>query len=350
MKNSEIKTIENLKRKDKNYTIRWQLTSLCNYYCDFCIQGNKNKHIEESKGESAQIRAKICTKIIKFIENELNDKYKTISLYLIGGEVTILKDFITILTNLANVKFKGIINYYITTNLSLSKEQLKNITNIFKGLDNRILNISANYYQEYTNQKEFMEKIKYIRNKHPKINSLVLKKAKYENKIIAPFINFLAKRNYNIKINIGYPLVEDADYLKYQEFYEKYKKYASSIVYIIIRDYHKSISATLKQKLNRNNQKWLKVTNQKNQEFYFYNTSDLALNVEGGFNPCGMLCDSGVNSISIDNLGIISRCVSCNELSVVGNALKKDIKLIKDEFICPSKRCMCNYFGFIKNK
>ena len=71
----EIIKIENISRSNNYYVIRWNMTKICNYYCDFCIQGNKEKHIIDSKGEKKK-RKIICEKIVKFIEKELNGKHK----------------------------------------------------------------------------------------------------------------------------------------------------------------------------------------------------------------------------------------------------------------------------------
>ena len=64
MKNEEIKMIENLSIDKKMYRIRWDVTYLCNYRCDFCIQGNRDNHLKRSEGESQEIRGQICDKII----------------------------------------------------------------------------------------------------------------------------------------------------------------------------------------------------------------------------------------------------------------------------------------------
>ncbi len=84
------------------------MTYICNYNCNFCIQGEKENHIRKSNGESVETRAKICDNLIKFIETKLDGKYKAINIYLIGGEVTILKDFYNIIKKLPNVNFKEV--------------------------------------------------------------------------------------------------------------------------------------------------------------------------------------------------------------------------------------------------
>lgn len=88
-------------------------------------------------------------------------------------------------------------------------------------------------------------------------------------------------------------------------------------------------------------------TNQ--EEFYFYNTADISLKIEGGFNPKGLFCDIGVNSITINNLGVVSRCTSCAKQSIIGNIIENKIKVLENGFFCPNNTCSCNYYGVIKN-
>ena len=104
MNNEDILNIENLKYSSNTYVIRWNMTKLCNYYCDFCIQGDKDKHIKDSIGENKEVRHEIALKIVKFIEEKINNKYSNLHIYLIGGEVTILSDFRDIFKILLNVK------------------------------------------------------------------------------------------------------------------------------------------------------------------------------------------------------------------------------------------------------
>ena len=164
MKSKDIVKVENLSVKDDVFMIRWCMTYLCNYYCDFCIQGNKSKHIENSKGESKEIREKICNNIIKFIEEKLNGKYKTIKIFLLGGEVTVLEDFVEIVKKLIQCKFKGTVKIHITTNLSIKENALNSLIEIFnKQYDYpRLLEISADFYKDFANEEEFIRKVKIL--------------------------------------------------------------------------------------------------------------------------------------------------------------------------------------------
>ena len=97
MKSRDILRVEVGDTSRKTFVIRWRMTHLCNYYFDFCIQGDKQRHLARAKGESAQIREKICTNLLSFMENQLDGRVEKIVLYLVGGEVTVLPDFLSIL-------------------------------------------------------------------------------------------------------------------------------------------------------------------------------------------------------------------------------------------------------------
>lgn len=341
MKNQDIVKIENLKIKPNTYIIRWNVTKICNYYCDFCIQGDKNKHLQDYQGETETLRLEICDKIIDFIENKVSKQYKNIKLFLIGGEVTVLKEFIKILQKIVDSKFKGNIEIHIKTNLSCNKQVLKNMVKLFSS-KNRYIVISASYYKEFTTEKEFIKKIKYLHY----TNAF----GKHLKRMRLPKIF----TSYNVKVGVCYPLFTEDDYALFLNFKEKYSKYANFIKYIVIRNYKTVISEEFKEKLCliNNENKNIIVTLKDGSTQYFSGTPRISLAVKKTrhFNPYGMLCDSGVHNLSIGNLGDISRCPSCKEKTRVGNILKNEIDLLTDKFLCPSHSCNCNYYRIIEKE
>ena len=345
MKSEDIIKIENLNKKD-SFTIRWQLTYLCNYYCDFCIQGNKNMHLEKSKGESLKIRKKICDNLIEFIETKLNKKYDKLNIYLIGGEVTILKDFLDILKKIVNCNFDGKIYIKITSNLSAKQQIYQDIYDVFKDKKNRYLHISASYYKDYTSEEEFIAKVK------------ILNKTENKKHFINQMKRFI-KRHQEIDkekrleiASIGYPICNDNDYEEYIKFKKKYKNISQDIHLIVIKDYKTMISDKLKEKIvkEEKQEKNIKVTFNNNEVFYCENNNKIALKLdkEESFKSCGYLCDVGMNNISISNLGIVSRCPSCKEKTIIGNMVEGNVDLPKDKIICPSLHCNCSYYEIIE--
>jgi MoaA/NifB/PqqE/SkfB family radical SAM enzyme len=354
MKNEDIIKVENLRNKDDTFTIRWNMTKICNYHCDFCVQGNKEKHLSDSKGESAKIRKQICNKIIYFIENKLNNKFSRIKIFLIGGEITILKDFLDILEKFMNCQFEGEIVIYITTNLSASESVYKEVKRLALSKKDskypRKLSITASFYKTFTTEEEFIKKIKILHVEKALKLFLVSKKDFFKNKKIYSFIENLEKSMSNISICIGYPLVTDDDYEEYVKFKRRNFFNANIIKHIVIRNFNKSISQQLKKKLSKNKFKLVKVTLKDNKVHYFSNTAEIGFEIEDTkhFNPNGLICDSGVYNISISNKGIISRCPSCSSKTVVGNILNGDIELSNEKFNCPSMSCNCDYYKMIE--
>lgn len=359
MKNEDIIKVENLRNQDNVFTIRWNITKICNYYCDFCVQGNKEKHLKDSKGESAKIRKQICDKIISFIENKLNHKFSKLKIYLIGGEITILKDFVDILEKFINCQFEGEVVIYITTNLSANElvyEQIKQLS-LSKKNDNypRKLSISASFYKEFTTEKEFIKKVKILHSDSSVKLFLISKKSLFKNKkniFLKKIYSILdtMEKSTNLSIRIGYPLVTDEDYRAFLKFKRRNFFHANVIKHIVIRNYNKSISSQVKKKLSKKNLKSIKITTRDNQIHYFSNTAEIDFKIKDTkpFNPNGMICDSGVYNISISNIGIVSKCPSCSAKTVIGNLLHEDLELLSEKFKCPSISCNCDYYRTIE--
>lgn len=359
MKSEDIVKVENLNRGN-GFVIRWSLTYLCNYSCDFCIQGSKQEHIEKSKDESKETRKKICDNLIKFIETKLNKNYDYIDLYLIGGEITILEDFLEIIEKIINCKFDGLIIIKITTNLSTKKEVLENLMEIVENNKKsyREIHINASYYKEFANEEEFIDKIKLL-IKNDKVSNAIslntvfrrIKKLfkKYRRaKVVTKFKNKIRK----MYVSIGYPLCEDSDYDQYLKFKNKLKKVTKNIHFIIIKGYKTSISEKLKKRIVKEEKqdKNIKVTFNNNEVFYCQNNNKISLKLENeqSFNSKGYICDVGLNNITISNKGDIARCVSCKEATKIGNILNWDFELPTDKIICPINKCNCSYFKVIE--
>lgn len=364
MKSEDIIKIENLSVLDDVFIIRWNMTYLCNYNCDFCIQGNKEKHIENSKEESQETREKIVNNLVKFIETKLNKKYKKIQIFLIGGEITILKDFLDVVTKLVECKFEGTIEIHITTNLSTKEEILNSLVELFnrKNPYPRILEISASFYKNFANEEEFAKKVKLLYGKN-KIKNKTIGKLFNNRALVNKLKKILGKKLYNkgkkiankiepIHVNINYPLCSDEDYKDYLEFVKKYNNIARKIGFIIIREYKTSISEKLKKKIDKKYYKsdMIRVTTKDNKQYSLSNTNKIGLLLDGEphFKPKGYLCDAGMNNISIDNLGIVSRCSTCKNSTIIGDMKIDTIDLPDKEMICGANRCSCNYYRKIQ--
>lgn len=364
MKSEDIVRVENSLRNEDAFTVRWNVTYLCNYNCKFCIQGNKDAHIIKSKEESKETREKICNNLINFIYTEINKKYKEIDIYLIGGEITILPDFLDIMTKLVECKFEGMMKIQITTNLSTDKKILNSLIELFnrKYKYQRILNVSASFYKEFTSEEEFISKVKLLVGKK-NLKDKVIKKLFNSNKLYNKIRKILGKKLTNqgvrfiekmksINVAICYPLCTDEDYKDYIQFVKKYKNVAKKINYIIIRDYEKSISKELKRQIDKEYNRGGKIiiTDKNDKKYYLTNINEIEKLLDGEkyFNPNGYLCNVGINTININNLGIVSRCSTCRNDTIIGNIKEGKIQLPKNKFVCTVNKCVCNYYSLIE--
>ena len=349
MKSGDIIKVENLKSDDDTYVIRWNITKLCNYYCDFCIQGSKKLHLEESKNESKELRKEICDKLIDFIENKIDKKYSHLKIDLIGGEVTILPDFYDILKRIVECKYSGKMEIKLKTNLSFDNNLVKKIKSLFR-TNNRKIIISATYYKKFTTEKNFIKKVKLFHRDKNYLFEYTSSYKKNIKKMIQDFLILIKLKNVqaNTSTTINYPLIQDKDYFDYLNFRKKYQKYADRILFLSIRDYKEEISNELKERIaNVDNKKDIKVTLKDKQILYFPNTSRIEYLIDTKhFDPYGYICDAGIHNICIDNKGKVTRCPRDQ-----GNSITKaKLDLLDNTIICPYHDCHCFYYRTIKKR
>lgn len=334
MRSTDILRIENLKFDKKTYTLRWKMTLLCNYYCDFCIQGDKEFHITQAKKESPQIREKICGKLVALIE-DLNGKAESIRLYLLGGEVTLLKDFLPILSRLIEAKFDGMIKIFITTNVSMDKKTCRRLVSLLSGKKNRRLVLTCSYYKEHTDERSYFQKVDILTGKD--IYGKIVKRIFHKKGLIC---------------TISYPLKSDEDYEQYLQFMQRHENYAGRFRYVIIRNYKTSISNSVKEKLrNIETMKNIKVTLKDGRTEYFTENQHigLILDEELYFQPKGLLCDVGMKNLNIDPQGNMSYCASAAEETMFGNICSDTPVFLNGKMRCQARWCGCGYYSIVDN-
>lgn len=353
MKTTDILRVERIDRGKNTFLIRWQMTYLCNYSCDFCIQGDRAYHLEKAKHESAQIREKICENLIRFIEGTLIEKAERIELYLVGGEVTALKDFIPILERLIKANFPGEIKITITTNLSMSEDDCRKVAAILKGKKKRSLSLQCSYYADFAKEEEFFGKIKALTCRTRFRQALEKMKALKQRAFYQKVLLKLFYKENNLRIGIGYPLRNDDDYLQYLQFCDRHAEYKDVIHSIVIRDYKTSVSRSVKEKLKNSEEvdKKIKVTLKDGRVEYFSNNNNigLILDEEPYFQPHGFLCDIGNRSMTIGPQGNMSRCVSSVDETLFGNICTQPPEFLPEKIRCQAKRCACAYYSLIEN-
>lgn len=337
MKSTDILRVENLQNDGKTYVIQWQVTYLCNYCCNFCVQGDREFRSQQSKKESAQTRETICRNLIALLEGQLNGKAETVQIILLGGEVTIMKDFLPIFSRLLEAKFDGLLKIHITTNLSTDIKTCRAIVDMFRGRKNRKLSMSCSYYKEFANEKEFFKKVGILtgRSNCRKIMKRI----------------FHSNRKW-FSCTIGYPLCRDEDYEEYMKFMQRHAKYADLMKELVIRDYKTCITKNVKDKLldMKKPKKKIRVTYKDGTTRYFGHNLDIALPLdEICFSPHGFWCDSGVHFLNIDPQGNMSRCITAARETTFGNICSDPPQFLGERMRCPAKRCACSYYSLIEN-
>ena len=143
---AELIKVSTVNKNNFDLEIDYLLTFRCNYDCSYCISHDIN-HPYLKKSSDEIIEA------LNFIFKQyLNKKIK---LRILGGEPFVYKHFINLVNELSNNDFLQIV---IITNLSISEKTLHKLK-----VCKNIL-ISSSYHPEYSNSKDFVNKMKYLQN------------------------------------------------------------------------------------------------------------------------------------------------------------------------------------------
>ena len=288
MKSSDIQTIENAVYDSGIFDIRWRMTTLCNYQCDFCIQGSREEHLRQAQGESSQLREQICRKLVELIENL--KPYRGVKVGLIGGEVTMLEDFPRILKAISCSRFRGEITFCLTTNFSAGSDYFRRLCDIIQGsAHDRSLHISASFYPAYTSLEAFTKKLREI--------DAYIRENGYHR---WPASLLAGRRNHRkIFLNAGIPIICDSDYDVFLKMRTAFEGSNVGIAPIIIRNYRTEISDHIARELLENERKKIRVTDGDGKESCFQNIQALGMALEDreSFCPAGYLCDAGIHNI-----------------------------------------------------
>lgn len=344
MRNDEVLTILNTNNEPKTMTISWMVTTLCNYACDFCIQGDKEKHIKNAKGESRELRDKITAKICRLIEEEYDGKYDHLKIFLIGGEVTILPDCIEIVERLVNTKFRGKLMIHITSNMSADLAWFRDLAKVFEDHPvkdgERHLFLGCSYYKEYVTEEEFISKLHAIQKMGISKNSLF-------KKVYKKIRGY--GRGQFIWMECTFPVATDDDYEAYLRFNEKTGRIGIHTIGTILRNYETSLSEENRKALIKEGHHFLKVeyTDGSKRTYPSIQQMGFDLSDREQFDPRGYYCDAGWTSFRIRNNGTYDRCPNLRPREGFGDFLDESVHPNDRMEICNSTRCSCNYFRLI---
>lgn len=344
MKSSDIQRIEKIKYKKDIFDIRWRVTTLCNYQCAFCIQGSPEEHARQARGESAALRNSICDKIVNLVESAEN-QYRVVNVGLIGGEVTILKDFPDIMERLVHSDFSGEMRFSITTNFSADPDYYQRLIRTFQTADRRrrrTLSISASFYPEYVSIEQFSQKLREIYrfagNKKDALRNLLVKLG-------------IGKSDC-ISLSAGIPIIDDADYEMFVKIKSAFADANIRVFPILIRKYDTSLSRKNLQSFIAREEKRLKVTDIYGKTSYYPTIQAIGASLEhtDTFCPTGYLCEAGIRNMWIDAFGDVKRCPAIGSTMYMGNILDDTFRLYTCPRICTSDHCSCGVYGIIEKR
>lgn len=342
MKSSDIKTIEGIRYKRDVLDIRWRVTTLCNYQCDFCIQGNREEHLKQAEGESSELRLRICDAIVRLVESTGN-QYRLVKVGLIGGEVTILKEFPDILERLAGCRYPGEMRISITTNFSADMAYLQNMLSRFRAGaagKKRVFSISASFYSEYVAAEQFSKKLR----------ELSACAGKERNTFRRILYKLGLEKDSCLLLAAGIPIVNDRDYEEYVRFKDAFHDTDIRIFPIIIRNYDTSLSEKNLKGIIEREKKKLAVTDIHGSKSYYPTIQALGAVLEqtDSFCPTGYLCEAGMRNIWIDAFGNVKRCPALGSTMSMGSILDGTFRMLEKPRICTSDHCSCGVYGKIE--
>ena len=299
---SELVKVSTVIKNTFDLEIDYLLTFRCNYDCSYCISHDVNH-------PSLQLSSDEIINALTFIFKQYSNK--KIKLRILGGEPFVYKHFINLVNELSNNDFLQIV---IITNLSVAEKTLEKL----KESENII--ISASYHPEYSNNKDFVTKIKYLQNKgfktycsvsiHP--DEKYLKSSLYvlENltgNIIPNYLSSMTESNVNI-------------------FGKSY-------------DYTEKIKTAIKKYDNKVPRYYFnyEYTDRTNKIF---SISDITINNRDNFK--GLLCKAGHDKLHINERGdIFPAACFLNTRVILGNMFKNTFKKPTNYVTCPFTSCKC---------
>ena len=348
MKNEDIVRIENESFRGDILDIRWRVTSACNYRCAFCIQGDHETHARLSAGETQGRRKEIADRLRTMCDGE--KRYAGINVSLIGGEVTILRDFPEILRELAESSFPGPMHFHITTNFSGSAEYYAELAAVIRDCDRqnarRILHLTASFYPAYTSAGAFTEKAR-------RLLKLTGREKRMPRLLRAACarVPMLWGSRISFTFRIDCPVVTEEEFVLYQTMKEELRTADDLVQPLWIREYETALSAETKAEILRilRSRDTVHVTDRSGARSGFESIRAVGAALEGTerFCPKGYLCDAGVHNLWINAFGEAYRCPAIGSEMRMGSILDGSFHFLPEPAVCTSDHCSCSQFGTI---
>ena len=141
----QVKQIVSIRNNERLLTIKWRLTTWCNYRCSYCIQwwGKKD---EKTDFDHLLATAKEVNRLI-------DSSPRPVKLYLLGGEVT----WYDLEKLVAAIPSKNLAKIAITTNFSNSTDYYVSLARYLHGRGVK-LGLCCSLHKEYVKAAEFVRK------------------------------------------------------------------------------------------------------------------------------------------------------------------------------------------------
>lgn len=355
MRNADVRSIVNGGVAPDEFVLRWQVTYACNYSCDFCIQGSHEAHLEAARTESREKRAAVCAGIVRFLEEECG-AYPVVHLHLIGGEVTILPDFLDMLERFVTCSYPGELIVHLTTNLSMGEDLFQRAIDIVRSRDRRRLELFASFYSRYTTQEEFEAKMTALARYASSGTShaaIVVGKAlgKVRGRLAKAKAGGSPGPGQQVSLSVEYPILDDECYRNYLELRQRARG-LFNVRPVIIRNAGVTLSEETATALKKTGKGKVKVTFSDGSVQAFQGIQQLGLMLEDveRFCPAGYLCDAGVRCVSVQPDGQVWRCPSLPKEPAfsMGSITDEEFTRYINSQICNGDHCSCNYYHCIQ--
>lgn len=283
----------------------WMITMRCNYRCWYCASYDNNLPNDKFKSWDEYVSA------LYYLRSLWNEEERII-LTLTGGEPLLFRNWdVLIGTEIPNFKVN------ILTNLSIPFKTLKQKTQRIKG-DNDII---VSYHASFSNYKDILPKLLYLKSKNMLQAVKVLNDTKYKDKVNAA--------------------------------YELFSEHDLPIIFTYL-DNQVDENRVIGSNISINNSKKTTV-GRKYLELVFENTSivensDYVYRHELN-NFKGMLCNMGQRNLYFDYLGNAypAACMLNFPKTRMGNMFERNIQLYTKPKTCPFSLCACGSdFDFSK--
>ena len=299
---SDLIKVSTVEKDSFDLVIDYLLTFRCNYDCSYCTSHDVN-HPPLNRSINEIIQA--LNFIFKHYPN------KKIKLAILGGEPFVYKSFTNLVNELSNYNF---LQVNIVTNLSVTEKTLQKL----KVCNN--IRISASYHPEFSNNKDFVNKMKYLQNNGFKTSCSVS---------IHPDEKYLKNSIYvleNLKGNIFPNFLSSMTESNINVFGKSYT-------------YSEKIKSAIKKydnKVHSHDFKYEYID--KTSEIF--SISDITINNRDNFK--GLLCKAGHDKLHINERGdIFPAACFLNTRVILGNMFKNTFKRPTSYITCPFTSCKC---------